>query len=221
VRGGMEERDSTETIPPEGGSARNGFLQDFIDEVISSPINILLLAICGFLIYKIYRAYKEEPVVYVPIPSGPPPLPKRDMHLKELRQYDGSGEHGRVCIGCNGKVFDVTRGTRFYGPGGPYAAFAGHDATHALATFNMDDIGNESGDVSGLSRAEMDSVLEWEMQFTEKYEYVGRLLRDEEESATETEPEKEKKEAEKEKKEEVEAQKVEEVRKGEEEKKED
>ena len=50
--------------------------------------------------------------------------------------------------------------------GGPYAAFAGHDATHALATFNMEDIKNESADISGLTNAQMESVREWEMQFT-------------------------------------------------------
>ena len=54
------------------------------------------------------------------MPPPPPRLPKlkkQDMTLEQLRQYDGKGEDGRVCIGINGKVFDVTRGKRFYGPG--------------------------------------------------------------------------------------------------------
>ena len=53
-----------------------------------------------------------------------------------------------------------------YLAGGPYCAFAGHDATHALATFNMDDIKNENSDLSDLTQTQMDSVREWEMQFT-------------------------------------------------------
>lgn len=36
---------------------------------------------------------------------------------------------------------------------------------------------NEYDDLSDLTPAEMESVKEWEMQFKEKYDLVGRLLR--------------------------------------------
>ena len=54
------------------------------------------------------------------LPPPPPPLPplkKQDMTLIQLKQYDGTGEEGRVCVAVNGKVYDVTKGKRFYGPG--------------------------------------------------------------------------------------------------------
>ena len=54
------------------------------------------------------------------MPPPPPPLPplkKQDMTLIQLKQYDGTGEEGRVCVAVNGKVYDVTKGKRFYGPG--------------------------------------------------------------------------------------------------------
>lgn len=44
-------------------------------------------------------------------------MKRQDMTLEQLKQYDGMGEHGRVCVAVNGKIFDVTRGTKFYGPG--------------------------------------------------------------------------------------------------------
>jgi membrane-associated progesterone receptor component len=54
----------------------------------------------------------------LPIPEPPPvPLKKQDLNLLQLKQYDGTGEDGRVCVAVNGKVYDVTRGKRFYGPG--------------------------------------------------------------------------------------------------------
>ncbi|MCL4143202.1 UNVERIFIED_CONTAM: hypothetical protein GTU68_020379 [Idotea baltica] len=105
------------------------------------------------------------------------------MTLEQLRKYDGTDADGRVCVGVNGKVFDVTRGKKFYGPGGPYSAFAGHDATRALATFSVNDVKDAYDDLSDLSSMQMDSVREWEMQFNEKYDYIGKFLKPGEEPA--------------------------------------
>ncbi|KAH3842862.1 hypothetical protein DPMN_116366 [Dreissena polymorpha] len=106
-------------------------------------------------------------------------MKQQDMTLEQLREYDGKGPEGRILLAANGKIFDVTRGKRFYGPGGPYGLFAGRDASRALATFSMteDVFRNEYDDLSDLTSMQMESVREWEMQFTEKYDYVGRLLK--------------------------------------------
>ena len=40
-------------------------------------------------------------------------------------------------MACDGIVFDTTSGRDFYGPGGPYAALNGRDATRALATMKI------------------------------------------------------------------------------------
>ena len=41
------------------------------------------------------------------------------MTLQQLRVYDGvsEGSDGRICVAVNGKIFDVTKGKRFYGAG--------------------------------------------------------------------------------------------------------
>merc|ERR1712071_391626 len=57
--------------------------------------------------------------------------------MEQLKEYNGTGPEGRVLVAVNGKVFDVTKGKRFYGPGGPYAAFAGRDASRGLASFSV------------------------------------------------------------------------------------
>ena len=67
----------------------------------------------------------------------PPPLEKHNLTFDELRKYNGRGEDGRICIAVLGKVFDCSKGRRFYGPDGPYSTFAGRDATRALATFEV------------------------------------------------------------------------------------
>jgi len=46
-----------------------------------------------------------------------PKMKKRDFTIKELREFDGTKGDGRILIAVNGKVFDVTKGKHFYGPG--------------------------------------------------------------------------------------------------------
>nr|QKO20385.1 cytochrome b5-like protein [Lymnaea stagnalis] len=149
-----------------------------VSELFGSPLNLGLLGICGFLIYKIISSRRSTDSTPVKEPELPP-LKKQDFTLEQLREYDGKGSDGRVLIAVNGKVFDVTRGKRFYGPGGPYGLFAGHDASRALATFSLgeDALKNEYDDLSDLNSLQMESIREWEMQFQEKYVYVGKLLK--------------------------------------------
>jgi len=60
----------------------------------------------------------------------------------------------------------------FYGPGGPYALFAGRDASRALAkmSFEASDL---TGDISGLGPFEVEALQEWEHKFKSKYVTVG------------------------------------------------
>lgn len=68
-------------------------------------------------------------------------------------------------------------GYHFYGPEGTYRNFAGHDATRALAKFDVMAVKSEWDDVSDLTPSEMSSVEEWKEQFEERYDFVGRLVR--------------------------------------------
>ncbi|XP_061163961.1 membrane-associated progesterone receptor component 1-like [Saccostrea echinata] len=164
----MAEKDST---------GESSFLSRVFSELFSSPLNIGLLCICGFLLYKIIKGRGSND----PPPKKPelPKMKKRDFTLEQLREFDGKGPEGRILIAVNGKVFDVTRGKRFYGPGSPYGVFAGRDASRGLATFSLteDVLKDEFDDLSDLTSMQMESVREWEMQFTEKYDYIGQLLK--------------------------------------------
>lgn len=74
----------------------------------------------------------------------------------------------------------------FYGPGGPYALFAGRDASRALAlmSFEPEDL---TGNIEGLSASELDVLQDWEYKFMEKYVKVGQLV-GAERNQIETEP---------------------------------
>ncbi|RMZ78356.1 hypothetical protein DV738_g3909, partial [Chaetothyriales sp. CBS 135597] len=56
------------------------------------------------------------------------------LTLEELALFNGTDPELPIYLAVNGTIFDVTPGSRTYGPGGSYHAFAGKDATRALVT---------------------------------------------------------------------------------------
>ncbi|XP_074110579.1 membrane steroid binding protein [Cotesia typhae] len=161
--------DSSENLQEES------FISSFIAEVVKSPLNIFLVIVIAILVYKIFRSKTQEDI---PVQEHKE-LPKirKDFTVEELKKYDGRGPDGRILVAVNGSVYDVTRGSRFYGPDGPYAAFGGRDASRGLATFSVVPGKDEYDDLSDLNTTEMNSILEWEEQFKERYDYVGKLLK--------------------------------------------
>ena len=96
--------------------AEESFLKSVFTELVYSPVNIGLLGVCIFLIYKIVKGrdvQEEEPPVERPLE----PLKRQDMTVEQLKSYDGKTGDGRILIAVNKKIFDVTRGRSFYGPG--------------------------------------------------------------------------------------------------------
>ena len=106
----------------------------------------------------------------------PPPVQMGEVTGEELRQYDGSDPKKPLLMAIKGQIYDVTQSRMFYGPGGPYALFAGKDASRALAkmSFEPQDL---TGDISGLGPFELDALQDWEYKFMSKYVKVGTLKR--------------------------------------------
>lgn len=112
----------------ENSTDETGIISRVFAELFGSPLNIGLLCICGFLLYKIIKGRGSSD----PPPKKPelPKMKKQDFTLEQLREFDGKGPEGRILIAVNGKVFDVTRGKRFYGPGTCILVEVNSNTTH-------------------------------------------------------------------------------------------
>ena len=117
------------------------------------------------------RLFRKEPPRRAPLPEAE----VRDYSLDELPEYDGSDPSKPLLVAVRGNVYDVTRGGDFYGPGGPYAMFAGKDCTRALAKVSFDEE-LFTGDIRDLEAEELEKLDEWIEMFEGKYRRVGRLL---------------------------------------------
>lgn len=141
-----------------------------------TPINLILFSLLAYLIYT--RLRPTSPAV---LPRAPPPTVFRVFTPPTLLPYNGTNDMP-VFLAVRGQVFDVSPGRNFYGPGGPYANFAGRDASRGLACGSFDedmltkDLQGPLDTLEGLGPDEMEALRGWEERFGEKYLVVGKLV---------------------------------------------
>ncbi|OAL49523.1 cytochrome b5 [Pyrenochaeta sp. DS3sAY3a] len=141
-----------------------------------TPINLVLLSLFAFLVYL-----RLKPATPQTLPRAPPPTVFRTFTPPSLFPYNGLNGMP-VYLAVRGRVFDVTSGRNFYGPGGPYANFAGRDASRGLACGSFDedmltkDLDGPLDTLEDLNGEQKEAMRGWEERFEEKYLVVGKLV---------------------------------------------
>ncbi|KAL8141527.1 hypothetical protein V2J09_014559 [Rumex salicifolius] len=113
----------------------------------------------------------------------PPPVQIGEISEEELKEYDGTDPKKPLLMAIKSQIYDVSQSRMFYGPGGPYALFAGKDASRALAKMSFEER-DLTGDISGLGPFELDALQDWEYKFMSKYVKVGTIKKPEEPSSS-------------------------------------
>ncbi|KAL4574827.1 hypothetical protein LXL04_021666 [Taraxacum kok-saghyz] len=125
------------------------------------------------------RSFEED------VQPLPPPVQLGEISEEELRAYDGNDPEKPLLMAIKGQIYDVSQSRMFYGPGGPYALFAGKDASRALAKMSFEDK-DLNGDLTGLGAFELDALQDWEYKFMSKYVKVGSIKNPEASPPTES-----------------------------------
>jgi len=142
----------------------------------------VLVVLIVYLLKKIFTPPK--PIV-LPPPRPQPVIEKRGWTRAELQAYSGTDPSKPILLGVKGQVYDVSSRRSLYGPGGPYALFAGKDASRGLAKGTLDAADAINYNVSDLTQNELSTLDEWASQYSHKYTNVGWIV---DESKTSEEP---------------------------------
>ncbi|PWY98601.1 cytochrome b5 [Testicularia cyperi] len=191
---------------PSGTDALVERLSRWAESIYSNPLNIALVVAVLWVVIPLVRPSDPDSPRWTPTPSAarshatapgdrytylPPAHPPTTEWTKytprTLAVYDGTGspsspsDDSRILLAINRKVFDVTKGRNFYGPGGPYGNFAGRDASRGMAkqSFDLDmltPLDKPIDKLEDLTPSEIKNMNEWEGHFTNKYGIVGELV---------------------------------------------
>ncbi|CAM6011978.1 unnamed protein product [Sphagnum balticum] len=141
---------------------------------LSATTFFTIMGLVVAVYYLIAAMLAPPPVKYVPRDPRPAPVQIGVVTAEELRQYDGSDPTKPLLMAIKSHIYDVSQSRAFYGPGGPYALFAGRDTSRALAKMSFEEK-DLTGDLEGLNATELEALTDWEYRFMSKYVKVGDL----------------------------------------------
>jgi membrane-associated progesterone receptor component len=130
-----------------------------------------LAAFVGYLLLTVLRAL----FCPQPLPYRYEPAMVGDVTAEELAKHDGRDPSRALLLAVRGRVFDITEGRSFYGPGAPYAAFGGRECARALGRMAVD-AAECTAELGDLTEKQLETLAGWERKLEAKYRVVGRVV---------------------------------------------
>ncbi|MFS7949587.1 putative cytochrome b5-like heme/steroid binding domain-containing protein [Helianthus anomalus] len=142
-------------------------------------ITLLALSVAGYYaVSGFFAGDNHPPPRSRSYEEDMPPVQLGEVSEEELKGYNGNDPKKPLLMAIKGQIFDVSQSRMFYGPGGPYALFAGKDASRALAKMSFEEK-DLNGDLTGLGVFELEALQDWEYKFMNKYVKVGTIKKPE------------------------------------------
>ena len=93
-----------------------------------------------------------------------------------MRTFDGT--NGKpIYIALKRQIYDVSEGYAFYGQGKSYSAFAGREASRAIAKMSFEEVELSNMCIDDLNGKELQYLESWIDKFRNKdYPVVGKVL---------------------------------------------
>ncbi|XP_050691044.1 neuferricin-like [Eriocheir sinensis] len=138
------------------------------------PIQKLLLSL-----NKYFPSIRNLPFLQ-PVPESSASTKSKKVKEKlftseQLKKFDGKDESKGPYLSILGRVYNVRKGKKHYGPGGGYEFFSGRDASRSFVSGDFSEAGLVD-DVSGLSGSDYIGLDEWVKFYDSDYKYIGKLI---------------------------------------------
>lgn len=158
----------------------------FLKHVFKLQFLLIIVAILvGVYYQQIIEVLKEQVLFFdgetvdVNFGSGQEKLTSNEGKLftkNELAMFKGDNE-GPVYLAILGRVYDVSKGIKHYGPGCAYSYFAGRDASVSFITGEFEVfVEDEADDVLSLKPSDLLSLSNWQKFYEKDYIYKGKLV---------------------------------------------
>ncbi|KAM7348163.1 neuferricin homolog [Cochliomyia hominivorax] len=158
----------------------------FIKHIFKLQFLLILLAILAGVFYpQILELFREQVLPFseknvdVSYETAEKLVQNEASQLftkEELSKFNGENNKP-IYLAILGRVYDVSKGVKHYGPGCSYSYFAGRDASVSFITGEFENyVEEEADDVLSLKPSELLSLANWQNFYEKDYIYKGKLI---------------------------------------------